>query len=187
MVGTMEASSLEFRPVTTANADDFVALFEGPGGPKHCWCMVWRITQQEGRSTAGRERKPFILKRISEGTPVGLLGYDGLRPVAWVSVAPRDTHLRLNGPEARQGEVIWSLTCMFVPRKLRGNGIAHTLIAAAEDYARQSGASLLEAYPVAPEAPSYRFMGFVPAFERAGFDNLGMTGKRRHVMRKPLV
>ena len=50
-------------------------------------------------------------------------------------------------------------------------------------YAGANGATAVEAYPVPSDAPSYRFMGFVEAFERAGFTAIGRAGKRRHVMR----
>ena len=72
---------------------------------------------------------------------------------------------------------------MFIRRSLRGTGIAHELIAAAIDHARAKGADIVEGYPVDPDSPSYRHMGFVSAFERAGFTPTGMEGKRRHVMR----
>jgi hypothetical protein len=60
------------------------------------------------------------------------------------------------------------------------------LIAAATDYARENGATVVEAYPVDPDAPSYRFMGFVPVFAEAGFAEIGRAGRRRHVMRLAL-
>jgi hypothetical protein len=44
----------------------------------------------------------------------------------------------------------------------------------------------LEAYPVEPDSPSYRFGGFIPLFARAGFREAGHLGSRRHVMRKDL-
>jgi predicted GNAT family acetyltransferase len=84
------------------------------------------------------------------------------------------------------GEVIWSLVCFFVPRRLRGQATVRTLIAAAVDHARQNGATIVEAYPVDEAAPSYRFMGFVKVFAEAGFAEVGRAGNRRHVMRLPL-
>lgn len=179
------SKKLDFRPVTAANAADFEALFMAPGGPKFCWCMVWRATAAEGRgrNTSSEKRHDQMLARIAGGMPVGLLAYDAGLPVAWVSIAPKATYQRLKGPDPSPGEVVWSLACMFARRQWRGQGIAHQLIAAAVAYARSEGANVVEAYPVAPDAPSYRFMGFVPAFERAGFEAAGMAGKRRHVMR----
>lgn len=53
-------------------------------------------------------------------------------------------------------------------------------------YAREQGATVVEAYPVDPDAPSYRFMGFVPTFEEAGFSEVGRAGYRRHVMQLKL-
>jgi len=61
------------------------------------------------------------------------------------------------------------------------------MLEAAIAYARDGGATIIEAYPVDPESPSYRFMGFVPALERLGFAPVGMAGSRRHVMRLPLA
>ncbi len=39
------------------------------------------------------------------------------------------------------------------------------LIGAAVDHARERGAAEVEAYPVDPDSPSYRFMGYVSSFE----------------------
>ena len=182
----MAGAALTFKPVNAATRADFEAVFEGPGGPKYCWCMVYRVTAEEGRADSAAGRKRQMLGRIDGGVPVGLVGYHGGEPVAWVSIAPKDTYRRLGGPEPEAGENIWSLACMYVRRRLRGEGLAHQLIAAAVQHARAEGATAVEAYPVAPGAPSYRLMGFVPAFERAGFTELGMAGTRRHVVRLTL-
>ncbi len=60
------------------------------------------------------------------------------------------------------------------------------LLHGAVHYARDSGAEMLEAFPVDRESPSYRFMGYADMFERAGFSYVGMAGKRRRVMRLSL-
>jgi GNAT superfamily N-acetyltransferase len=180
------AGKLAFKPVTKARWDDFAALFEAPGGPKYCWCMAWRATPAEIKATGKASRKPLMHGRVEHGQTVGLLGYLDEEPVAWVSIAPRDTYRDLGGPEAADGEQIWSLACMYVRRKLRGEGYGQQLIEAAIAYARKRGGTVLEAYPVDPTSPSYRFMGFVPAFERLGFEPAGTAGSRRHVMRLPL-
>jgi GNAT superfamily N-acetyltransferase len=127
-----------------------------------------------------------MLGRIQAGVPVGLLAYAGGEAVGWVSVAPRDTFRSLRGPAAAPGESIWSISCFFVPRQRRGEGLIRALIAGAVAHARDRGATVVEAYPVDPESPSYRFMGFVPVFAAAGFEDLGRKGKRRHVMRLAL-
>ena len=177
---------LAFKPVTKAIAGDFETLFGSPGGPKPCWCMTWRATPEEIKDNKGPARRRQILGRIADGMPVGLIGYAEGEPIAWVSIAPRDTFRNLGGPDEEPGEKIWSLTCMYVRRQLRGEGIGRQLIAAAIAHARRQKADILEAYPVAPHSPSYRFMGFVPAFEGFGFVEVGKAGTRRHVMRLTL-
>lgn len=180
------AAPLTFKPVTAATKGDFLRLFEAPGGPKYCWCMAFRTTPEETRALRGAERRPLMLGRIERGEPVGLLGYRDGEPVAWVSIAPKETYHRLGGPGPAEGERIWSLACMYVPRRLRGQRLAHALIEAAVAHARQHGATAVEAYPVDPGSPSYRFMGFVSTFEKAEFEEIEMAGTRRHVMRLTL-
>ena len=116
--------------------------------------------------------------------PIGILAYEQREPVGWVSLAPKDTFGKLGGVEDTDG--VWSITCLFIPRARRGQGMANQLIGGAIAYAKKRKAKLLEAYPVDPDSPSYRHMGFVPAFTRAGFKAAGKEGTRRHVMQLSL-
>ena len=177
------------HPVDPDRWDDLARLFESRGGPKNCWCMIWRASGAEARRTDSSSRKDALHSRVSRGVPVGLLAYVDDEPVAWCSIAPRSTYRDLGGPDAPAGrpEAVWSLVCFFVVRRLRGHGMMHRLIEAAAAHARSHGAEILEAYPVEPDSPSYRFMGFVQTFDEAGFQPVGLAGKRRHVMRLALV
>ena len=65
-------------------------------------------------------------------------------------------------------------------------GVARKLVRAAVGHAREKGATAVEAYPVDPDLPSYRFMGFVGTFDAMGFREVGRAGIRRHVMRLPV-
>lgn len=184
--GREPSVQLEFHEVDKARWGDFAKLFESRGGPKACWCMVWRVTAEEVRHTDGASRRAFMEQRVRSGVPVGILGYFDGEPVAWCSIAPRETHRAgLGGVEEAHDAPgsVWSLTCLFVTRALRGQGIARQLIEAAIAHAKKRGARSLEAYPVDPESPSYRFMGFVGTFEAMGFREVGTVGSRRHVMR----
>jgi GNAT superfamily N-acetyltransferase len=174
---------LTFKPVTEATKDDFLTVF-GKGGPNYCWCMPYRVTADEKKAAPrGSDRQALMLGRIARKVTVGLVGYLEGEPVAWVSVAPRSTFVASLGPEAEAGQKVWALTCMFIRRTHRGQGFGHQLIDAAIKQAKGHKADVLEAYPVDPDSPSYRHMGFVPAFEAAGFKPGGMIGSRRHLMR----
>lgn len=177
------SAALTFKPVTDKNVSDFETLFGRRGGPNWCWCMAFRASPNEIKDSKSASRKAQMLSRIHGGEKVGLIGYDGDEPVAWISVAPKETFRSLGGAE---GEKIWSITCMFIARTHRGQGLSPLLVAAAAKEAKKHKAKILEAYPVDPDSPSYRHMGFVPLFENAGFDEQGREGKRRHVMHLPL-
>jgi hypothetical protein len=82
------ADRMVFSEVTHDNWRDFEGLFECRGGPKACWCMVWRAMPIEAKQTDGLTRKAAMKARIAAGTTVGLLGYLNKEPVAWCSVAP---------------------------------------------------------------------------------------------------
>lgn len=173
---------LTFVPVDETTLPAFEAFFGARGAPKWCWCMAFRRTPAEVKVASSLNSRKQIVGRIRDGVPVGLLA----NAVGWVSIAPRET-FRLKGAPAATGEVVWSISCFFVPRVRRRAGLSRALIAGAVAHARANGATVVEAYPVAPDSPSYRHMGFVPVFADAGFADLGRTGKRRHVMRLALA
>jgi GNAT superfamily N-acetyltransferase len=177
--------TLEFHEVETSRWDDFERLFESRGGPKACWCMVWR---NGAKSAKGPDRKIAIRQNVGDGIPIGLLGYLGGEPVAWCSIAPRSTYRVLGGLDDSGDhlEKVWSLVCFFIRRELRGQGLTRQVIEAALLHAKKHGATVVEAYPVESGSPSYRFMGYVQTFAAAGFDEVGLAGTRRHVMRRSL-
>jgi GNAT superfamily N-acetyltransferase len=166
---------------------DLEALFESRGGPSYCWCMAWRATREEVRLTDRKSRKRFLKKRVEAETPIGLLAYDGKVPIGWCSIAPKTTYRKLDDPDpAEDAAGIWSIVCFFIKKEYRGAGLTDRLIEAAVKRARRGKASAVEAYPVDEDSPSYRFMGFVPVFEKHGFGEIGKAGSRRHVMRLTL-
>ncbi len=176
---------LIFLEVDRSRWTDLEKLFESPGGPKYCWCMVWRAAPRASTRVGGKSRKAALKRRVQQGVPVGILGYLDGEPVAWVSIAPRPTYRRLGGMEEPNEDPnkVWSLVCFFASRRHRGQGLMTRLLEAAVKHARRKGATVVEAYPVDPGSPSYRFMGFTPAFKAAGFREAGRAGTRRHVMR----
>jgi GNAT superfamily N-acetyltransferase len=181
----MASSMLIVKPVTQATWVDFEALFEDKGGPKYCWCNAWR--PMEGRSSADKAaRKRAMRERVRKRVPIGLLGYVDGEPVGWCSVAPRETFLRLSADQDDSERGVWSVTCFFVRRDHRKLGLSGQLLEAAVKLAKKRGAKVIEGYPVDPDSPSYRSMGFVELFRSHGFAPAGRTGTRRHVMRLAL-
>lgn len=180
-----------FRPVKPSTWPDFERLFSSRGAPHYCWCQVYRAARGTGRQSDRAELKTAMCERIHQGMHVGMLAYGGGEPIGWCSIGPRTTFPRLRtttvgGAADPDDSSVWSLTCFFVPRRFRKRGLASRLLQAAIDHARTQGANAVEAYPVDPDSPGYRFGGFRPMFRAAGFREVGRLGKRRYVARLEL-
>ncbi|MER8592369.1 GNAT family N-acetyltransferase [Mesorhizobium sp. M1182] len=178
----LDLSEVRFTEVTQSTRADFENLFEQPGGPKYCWCMAWRNLDRR-EHVENDEKKRAMMTLIDAGTPVGIVAQIDGRTVGWCSIAPRETYRKLSRQQDDGEMGIWSIVCFFVPRALRGGGLASALLDAAIDHAFAKGARTIEAYPVDQASPSYSFMGFRDTFAARGFREIGMTGSRRHVMR----
>ena len=178
------SSPVTFAPVDASTWPDLERFFEQRGGPHYCWCMLWRpMPSKERKDKAAKKRA--LKAGVTGGVPVGLLAYQRGQPVAWCSIAPKRT-FRPPDKKTATSDAVWFITCFFVARSARGQGLMAQLIEAALDYAKSCGANVLEAYPVEKDSPTYRFMGFVEQFERAGFRLVGSAGTRRHVMQRRL-
>jgi GNAT superfamily N-acetyltransferase len=176
----LEHEKIEIKPVNQDNWNDCEALFQSKGGPSYCWCMVWRMTKDELRQNTSICRKEYIKNRVWQHIPIGILGYVEDEPIAWCSIAPRETHERLGGDETIAN--VWSLTCFYIKRQFRRKGLTKFLIESAIHYAKENNAEYVEAYPVEKNSPSYRYMGYVDTFEAAGFTFVKTAGTRRRVM-----
>jgi hypothetical protein len=64
MTAAANAPALRFEEVTPERWADFESLFESKGGPKNCWCMVWRAllsgTRGGKAATLQNVRQTFV-------------------------------------------------------------------------------------------------------------------------------
>lgn len=178
----MKEASWTYKPVTDKNWQDLEKLFESKGGPSYCWCIAWRKIKEGGDRNSKTDKKATLKGQIGNGDPVGILAYDKHEPVAWCSIAPRNTYSELSG--VKKLEKVWSIVCFYIKKEYRKQGLKSFLIDSAERYAHKKGAKFIEAYPVEPDSPSYRFMGFKENFENRDYQFQHKAGKRRFVMTK---
>jgi GNAT superfamily N-acetyltransferase len=188
-------NALKFHPLTAERWRDLVSLFAHHGNPGYCWCMIWRMPSAEYRRRDSAGRRKALGSLVKAGVPTGILGYLNGEPVGWCSVAPRETYARLESSTTLRridDAPTWSVVCFFVSRKVRGQGLSLELLRAAVAYAISQGAEIVEGYPVGPRrdeegnlrpATSYRFMGSVSTFKRAGFREAVVTERGRRLMR----
>jgi len=182
----------DVRPLTPSRWKDLVELFGRPGGSivRGCWCMHYRKTGPGEWSPEANKRAMKAL--IDGGTVPGLIGYRDGRPIAWISLGPREEYLRLaRSPVMKpiDDRPAWSIVCSFVDAKERGQGVAEAMLTAAINYARSQGATLLEAYPVDkphPSHPDFMWFGARRMYDRAGFKEVARRKPTRPMMRRTL-
>jgi GNAT superfamily N-acetyltransferase len=172
---------LGIRPLTPDRIADLATLFDQGGDPRWCWCAYFRV-RGVSFSGSGVKRHRGVLEAAARETAVqgrapGLVAYADGEVVGWVSVGPREDYERLAYSKVLapiDDKPVWSIVCFVVGRRSRGQGIANALLDAAIDYARDHGATLLEAYPVELAegqriGPGEAYKGTLSMFERAGF------------------
>jgi GNAT superfamily N-acetyltransferase len=177
------------RPLTPANWTDLETLFNLPGGSivRGCWCMHYRKTGTAASAPA--QDKTAMHDLVSTGVVPGLVGYLDGTPAGWISLGPRPQYLRLRRSPVMKpvdDTDVWSVVCSYVPRASRGRGLQHRLLAAAIEFATNSGAAVLEAYPVDKPGRShddFMFFGSRSLYERAGFTEIARRSPTRVVMR----
>jgi GNAT superfamily N-acetyltransferase len=183
--------SLRFSPAVYDNWADLEKLFGPHGAYSGCWCMWWRLSRAEFGRQTGMQRKAGLRALVDSGQPPGILAYLENEPIAWVSIAPRETFPSLERSRTLRrvdDQPVWSIVCFFVAKPYRGRGVMAELLRGAVTYAAQQGARIVEAYPVDPSgrvvpAGTEGFMGLISAFRRAGFVEVARPSQRQAVMR----
>jgi hypothetical protein len=82
----------------------------------------------------------------------------------------------------------WRITCFFVDRDRRREGIAETALAGALRIVAANGGGIVDGYPIAtrgkPYSSSFLFGGTESMFAEAGFRQVGALGTSKMVMRR---
>jgi len=155
--------------------------------------MFYRKSGGQGGQGTGANNKQQLCDLVDNGIVPGLVGYLDDQPASWISLGPRAEYLKLRRSPIMKpvdDADVWSVVCSYVAKQFRGQGLQHKLLAAAIDYARDSGAAILEAYPVdKPERshPDFMFFGSRSLYEQAGFREVVRRSPTRVVMRLELA
>jgi GNAT superfamily N-acetyltransferase len=182
---------LTIRPLTPDLWPALEDLFGKFGGSNGCWCMYWRIGGAYRERGRVKNRRAFR-RLVTHGPPPGLLAFDGARAVGWCQLTRRGDLPWLNRTrtlESVDDVPVWSLSCFFVRRGYRRQGVMTALIAAALKAAKGAHAPALEAYPVdtaRPGSTSNIFTGTASTFKRAGFKTVVRRSPSRPIMRHDL-
>ncbi len=192
-----KSTPLEIHPLDAKRWKDLEALFNGPGGSqvRGCWCMYYR---RSGRANAPADmtysqfNKCSLMALVDRGVAPGLIGYRDGKPIAWVSLGPREDFARLarsSVMKAVDDKPVWSIVCFYTAKEARGQQLSEAMLKGAIEYARSCGARLVEAYPVDGRgriADNSMWFGSKTMYDRAGFVEVARRKATRPMVRKAL-
>jgi GNAT superfamily N-acetyltransferase len=184
------APNFAARPLVAERWPDLETLFGARGACGGCWCMVWRLQHGDFERHKGEPNRRDFKALVEAGAAPGLLGYIDEQPVAWCAVAPRQDYPALERSRILKrvdDQPVWSVTCLFVARPFRRQGLTVRMLGAAVAYAGQCGARIVEGYPVEPKTADmpapFAWTGTASAFRQAGFAEVLRRSPTRPIMR----
>src|SRR5258708_6730350 len=179
---------LTVRPLTPELWPTLEAVM--PDGARGCWCMYWRVGRAYRTFSREANRAAFRAE-VETGPPPGLIAFDGETPVGWCAVTPRAAlpEMARVWRLARVDEApVWSISCLYVRKGWRRQGVTYALIEGAIAAARAAGAPALEAYPFDREvSPSATGTGFASTYQKLGFKEAARRVPARPILRYDLA
>lgn len=182
-------------PLTADLWDAFEELFGPQGACDDCWCTYFRVPKAARRLAGPAERRGFMLDRVRRGPPPGLLALESGKALGWMQIGPRADVPVWNGgrrasaavdPGDADDPAIWAISCFFVSKAARGQGLSHGLVSHGIDHARRHGARQVEACPrdrgTDPRGADL-FVGLTHVFQKAGFRRVAERRAGRPLMR----
>ena len=190
---TLKTPPSACHPLTIERWNDFETLFGKNGACGGCWCMWWKLTQSEFNRQKGDANRLAIRARVQAGPAPGLLAYRDQTAIGWCAVEPRENYPKLNRSRILKKIdelAVWSITCFFIDRRYRRQGVSETLLLAAVEFVREHGGKILEGYPLdsnsGPVPDANAFYGLASTFMKTGFEEVARRSPTRPMMRRYL-
>jgi len=177
------------KPLSPVTWPDFAALVERHNGVwGGCWCLEFHPDGKE-RGPGRREKKEC---RVREGTAHAALVYDGDKCVGWCQFGSPEELPRIKRQGAYRERLTmlpdWRITCFFVDKGYRGQGVAAVALHGALQEIRRLGGGLVESYPEDVDgrsvSASFLHNGSAAMFEKEGFTRDRQIGKNHWVVIK---
>ncbi|OZB85562.1 GNAT family N-acetyltransferase [Microbacterium sp. 13-71-7] len=178
-------STITTKAATPTEWEDVQRALTGGGDGASCQC-VWPVLRNKDWNATTKDQRVGILRdEITTGPPPGIVAYRDGEAAGWIRIGPRPAQARLAytrtivaaTQEPLDDGSVWAVTCFSVRRDHRGQGLNAALLAAAVDHARESGARVVEGYPVDTAAVKVSsnelFHGALSTFLAAGFSIVG--------------
>jgi GNAT superfamily N-acetyltransferase len=184
--------ALTTAPLNTSTWPGFAALVERNNGVwGGCWCMGFHSEGVGGDLTAEQNRAAKE-SRVATGRAHAALVFDGETCVGWCQFGSTDELPRIKSRRAYEAGLTelptWRITCFYVDKGRRGEGVASVALAGALDQIALLGGGTVESYPEDVEgrkvSGSFLHNATLAMFEQQGFERDRRIGKNRWVVRR---
>lgn len=190
MTTRRKSLSLAFHPATPSRWSDLEELFGERGACGGCWCMFWRLPRKEFDAGKGSGNKRALKRIVTTGKEPGIIAYLGKEPIGWCAIAPRADYSALERSRILKPvdeQPVWSVSCLFIKKAYRRQGVSSQLLQAVIAFAANHGARIVEGYPVEPSMEKmpdpFLWHGVPSAFISAGFKEVARRSQSRPIMR----
>jgi len=160
---------------------DIQHTLSGGGDGRSCQCVWPVLTNKEWETTDLDQRTSLFQQEVASARPPGIVVYVYGEAAGWIRVGPRPLQRRLGRTrniiattrEPLDDDDVWAISCFVVRKEHRGQGLNAALLDAAVAFARESGARVIEGYPIDTAKTNVRvndlFHGALSTFLAAGF------------------
>jgi GNAT superfamily N-acetyltransferase len=182
--------SLSSRPLTADTWPAFARLVDKHNGIfGGCWCIAFHLEPGEGKRGAAAYRM-MKEERVREGRAHAALVFDGPNAIGWCQFGSSAELPNIRSKKTYEAGLRklpdWRITCFFIDRERRGEGVASLALREALHYIAQLGGGVVEAYPedYTGERTSGSFLcsGTLGMFEKSGFRRDRKIAMRRWVV-----
>jgi GNAT superfamily N-acetyltransferase len=182
------------KPLGPETWDAFARLAERHNGVWNgCWCTWFHASPAErgGQERTAETNRALKERLVNEGRAHAALVFDGADAVAWCEYGSPAELPNINHRKEYEASVDrlpdYRLTCFFVDKKYRRQGLADVALGGALDLIAQAGGGVVEAYPQDTDgqkvSASFLYNATRSLFEQAGFSYIRSKGKNHCVMR----
>lgn len=182
--------ALTIKSLDSSTWDAYAALIERHNGVwGGCWCMGFHA-KGPGWGVSAEMNRDEKQALVRAGQAHAALAFDGADCVGWCQFGAPGELPRIKNRRAYEAGLValpdWRITCFFVDRRRRGEGVAKAALGGALDLIARRGGGTVEAYPESMEGRStpsnHLYVGTVPMFETFGFERVRPLGKIKWVM-----
>ncbi len=153
-----------------------------------CWCISFHLEPGEKRHGAAAYRK-MKEALVREGRAHAALVFDGREAVGWCQFGLTAELPNIRSKKAYERDLSelpdWRITCFFIDRERRGEGIASFALREAVREIARLGGGTVEAYPEEygeKVSSSFLCSGTLGMFEKAGFEKRRKIAMHRWVV-----